>query len=149
MGVKRKRESIPAVEGWKKGSFTVEASLLLPFLVFVVFVFFVLSLYLHDRSVLASSAVELAGKGAHKKYETEEHLESWLAGQAMGLADEKLLLLRLTEAGAEVTGSSVTVFYRGSTSLLGGLEAEEEGTGKRLNPVNFIRKGRRLKDFIK
>lgn len=148
MEMRRKGDGFSGQKGWRTGSFTVEASLLLPLLIFLIFVFFVLSLYLHDRSVLASCAAELAGKGAHRKYETDEHLESWLAGQARGLADEKLLLLRLTEAGAEVEGSSVTVFYEGSTSLLGGLEVWEEETAKRLNPVNYIRNSRRLKNLI-
>ena len=57
-------------------------------------------------------------------------------------------LKKLTEAGAEVEGSSVTVFYEGSTPLLGGLEAWEEETAKRLNPVNYIRNSRRLKNLI-
>ena len=148
MEMKRKGAGFSGQAGWRTGSFTVEASLLLPFLIFLIFVFFVLSLYLHDRSVLASCAAELAGKGAYRKYETDEHLESWLAGQARGLADEKLLLLRLTEAGAEVEGRSVTVFYEGSTYLLGGLEVWEEETAKRLNPVNYIRNSRRLKNLI-
>ena len=100
------------------------------------------------ETITAGTAAELAGKGAHRKYETDEHLESWLAGQARGLADEKLLLLRLTEVGAEVDGRSVTVFYEGSTYLLGGLEVWEEETAKRLNPVNYIRNSRRLKNLI-
>lgn len=133
---------------WKQGSFTVEASLLLPLLLLILFVFLIFSLYLHDRSVLASCAAELAGKGALRKYETEEHLENWLTGQAEGLAEGKLLLLRLTEVLAEVTESSVTVSYTGSTSLLGGLEAIETETAKRLNPVNFIRNSRRLENLI-
>ena len=129
---------------WRQGSFTVEASLLLPFLILLLYVFLILGMYLHDRSILASCAAELAGK-----YETEEHLESWLRGQAEGLAEEKLLLLRLTEVSAEVDRSSVTVSYVGSTSLLGGLRAEETETAERLNPVNFIRNSRRLKNLIK
>ncbi len=134
---------------WRQGSFTVEASLLLPFLILLLYVFLILGMYLHDRSILASCAAELAGKGALRKYETEEHLESWLRGQAEGLAEEKLLLLRLTEVSAEVDRSSVTVSYVGSTSLLGGLRAEETETAERLNPVNFIRNSRRLKNLIK
>lgn len=86
MEMKRKGAGFSGQAGWRTGSFTVEASLLLPLLIFLIFVFFVLSLYLHDRSVLASCAAELAGKGAYRKYETDEHLESWLAGQARGLA---------------------------------------------------------------
>lgn len=148
MEIKKKSGKSAGTAEWKRGSFTVEASLLLPFLIFIIFAFFILSLYLHDRSVLASCAAELAGKGALRKYETEEHLEGWLAGQARGLAEEKLLLLELREASAEVTGNTVSVCYEGYTSLLGGLRAREEETAKRLNPVNFIRNSRRLKNLV-
>ena len=145
--VKKKKEK-QGSRFWRQGSFTVEASLLLPLLVLILSVFIILGLYLHDRSVLASCAAELAGKGAARKYETEEHLENWLTGQAAGLADERLLLLRLTGVSVEVADSSVTVCYEGSTSLLGGLDVREEETAQRLNPVDFIRNSRRLKNLI-
>lgn len=145
---RKRRPKETAWSKWKSGSFTVEASLLLPFLLILIFVFFILSLYLHDRSVLISCAAGLAGKGAARKYETEEHLENWLTGQAAGLADERLLLLRLTGVSVEVADSSVTVCYEGSTSLLGGLDVREEETAQRLNPVDFIRNSRRLKNLI-
>ena len=148
MEIKAELKEAGKNRNWKEGSFTVEASLLLPLLILIIFMFFCLCLYLHDRSVLVSCASELAGKGAAAKYETEEHLEAWLEGQAAGLAQEKLLLLHLTEASAEVTGSMVTVSYAGSTTLLGGLEAREEGSAKRLNPVNYIRNSLRLKKLI-
>ena len=148
-GKVRKKKKEQGSRFWRRGSFTVEASLLLPLLVLILSVFIIFGLYLHDRSVLASCAAELAGKGALRKYETEEHLENWLTGQAEGLAEDKLLLLRLTEAEAEVDGSSVTVSYAGSTSLLGGLQARETETAKRLNPVSFIRNSRRLGKLIK
>ena len=66
MEMRRKGAGFSGQKGWRTGSFTVEASLLLPLLIFLIFVFFVLSLYLHDRSVLASCAAELAGKGAYR-----------------------------------------------------------------------------------
>ena len=68
--------------------------------------------------------------------------------QAAGLADERLLLLRLTGVSVEVADSSATVCYEGSTSLLGGLDVREEETAQRLNPVDFIRNSRRLKNLI-
>ena len=67
MEIKKKSGKSAGTAEWKSGSFTVEASLLLPFLIFIIFAFFILSLYLHDRSVLASCAAELAGKGALRK----------------------------------------------------------------------------------
>lgn len=60
----------------RKGSFTVETSMLLPFIILIVFAFLCLCLYLHDRSVLSSCAAELAGKGAAEKYRNEKELEA-------------------------------------------------------------------------
>ena len=62
----------------KKGSLTVEASMLIPFLILIIFAFLCLTLYLHDRSVLSSGAAELAGKGAAEKYRDEKELEAFL-----------------------------------------------------------------------
>jgi len=122
-------------EKLKKGSFTVEASMLIPFLILILFVFLCLCLYLHDRSVLSSCAAELAGKGAAEKYQTEKELEAWLQGQAAGLARGKLLCLKDTEASVKVTKQKITVSYTGRSSLLGGLSVKEEGEAVRLNPT--------------
>lgn len=40
--------------GWKRGSFTVEASILMPFLMWIIFVMLCLGLFWHDRSVLSA-----------------------------------------------------------------------------------------------
>ena len=132
-------------EKLKKGSFTVEASMLIPFLILILFVFLCLCLYLHDRSVLSSCAAELAGKGAAEKYQTEKELEAWLQGQAAGLARGKLLCLRETEAAVKVTKQKITVSYMGRTGLLGGLTAKEEEQAARLNPTKRLRSIRELK----
>ena len=132
-------------EKLKKGSFTVEASMLIPFLILILFVFLCLCLYLHDRSVLSSCAAELAGKGAAEKDQTEKELEAWLQGQAAGLARGKLLCLRETEAAVKVTKQKITVSYMGRTGLLGGLTAKEEEQAARLNPTKRLRSIREVK----
>lgn len=129
---------------WRQGSFTVEAALLVPFLILLVFVMLCLGFYQHDRSVLTSCAEELAGKGAARKYETEEHLRAWLEMEAVELAEERLLVLQLEEASAVVTSRNVTVTYTGSTPLFGGLRTTEQESAVRLNPVRFIRGCREL-----
>ena len=65
---------------------------MMPFLILIVFVMVCLGLFWHDRSVLASCAAELAGKGAARKYETDAHLESWLTTEAAGLVEGRLYL---------------------------------------------------------
>ncbi len=135
-------------ERMKRGSFAVEASFVLPFLVLIVFVCICLALYLHDRSVLASCAAEMAGKGASAKYRGEKELEGELAGQALALASGRLLVCKRLEVSVKVTGKSVTVCYTGETPLLSGLSFREEETAMRLNPVRFMRTCRNWKELL-
>lgn len=123
--------------------------MLIPFLILIIFAFLCLCLYLHDRSVLSSCAAELAGKGAAKKYQSEKELEDWLMGEAAGLAKGKLLCLREVEASVKVTKQKVTVSYKGSSNLLGGLTIREEEQAVRLNPTIKLRSVRELKRIIK
>lgn len=142
----RKREQ-GAKTRIKNGSLTVEASFLISFLLVLVFSILGLSLFLHDRSVLASCAAEAAGKGAQKKYVKEAELESWVAEEARGLASGRLLALREFEVKAKTTGGKVTVSYSGRTGLLGGLEIRGQEEAKRLKTVEWIRGSRQLKEL--
>lgn len=128
----------------RRGSLTVEASILVPFLVFVVFVFICLCLCLHDRSVLSSCAAELSGKGAAGKYQSEKELEAWLSGQAAGLAKGKLLVMQDLEVSVKVTKQKVVVVYQGYSSLLGGLKVREQEEAWRMNPTAEIRKEQQI-----
>lgn len=121
---------------------------MIPFLLLLVAGLICLCLYLHDRSVLASCAAELAGKGATQKYKSEAELKEWLTGQAQGLAAGRLLALKEVTADVEVTKQSVLVSYTGRTGFLGGLEIHEAETAKRLNPVVFIRGTEQLKQLL-
>ena len=136
-------------EKMKQGSFAVEASFVLPFLVLIVFVCICLALYLHDRSVLASCAAETAGKGAARKYRSEKELEAELSEEALALAFDRLMVCRELEVSVKVTAKSVTVSYTGETPLLSGLSFREEETAKRLNPARFMRTCRTWKEFWK
>ena len=133
--------------GWKRGSFTVEASILMPFLVWIIFVMLCLGLFWHDRSVLSACASELAGKGAARKYETEAHLESLLSTEASALAEDRLYLLKVTDITVKVTAGKVTVAYAGSSPVLGGLQTKEQEQAGRKNPVDLLRKTRLLKEL--
>ncbi len=118
---------------------------MLPFLLLICFVMLCLGLYWHDRSVLASCAAELAGKGAARKYETDAHLESSLRTEAAGLVDGRLYLLQVTESSVEVSAGKITVSYQGYSPLLGGLETGEQEYAARQNPVSTLRRSRQLK----
>lgn len=128
-----------------RGSVTVEASFLIPFLLMITGALICLTLYLHDRSLLAACASELAGKGAQEKYKSDEGLEQWLTAEGRGLAEGRLLALRECSVEVQVTKLAVTVTFQGETALMGGLEICETGTAKRLYTVEVIRAGARLK----
>jgi Flp pilus assembly protein TadG len=132
----------------RKGSFTVEASFIIPLLLLVIAGLICLCLYLHDRSVLASCAAELAGKGANQKYKSEAEIKDWLTGEAQGLVAGRLLALKKYVVSVEVTKGAVVVTYTGNTDLLGGLEVCEREEAKRLNPVTFIRGTQQLKQLL-
>lgn len=144
----RTQQRLQMQQRLRQGSFTVEASLLVPFLVFLTCVMLILSLYLHDRSVLVSCAAELAGKGAVQKYRSNEDLTGWLENQAEGLIENRLLAFREIEVEVTVKDSEVTVCYRGGTDLLGGLTVQEQETAKRMNPVSFIRRTKLAEDLL-
>lgn len=114
--------------------------MLVPFLIFIVFVFICLSMYLHDRSVLSSCAAELSGKGAAEKYRSEKELETWLDRQAAGLARGRLLVLRDPEISVKVTSQKIVVCCNGYSSLLGGLKVQEQQEARRMNPAEKIRR---------
>lgn len=133
---------------WKRGSFTVEASLLFPLLLFLFCGFLCLCMYWHDRCLFVASASELAGKGALMEYEKQEELEAWLKEEAKNLVGERLLTVREYEAEVEVTMWKITVGYTGTTPLLGGLELREQESARRQNPVTYIRGSRQLEAWV-
>ena len=132
----------------KNGSFTVEASILVPFMVMIIFVFICLCLYLHDRSVLSACASEAAGKCAAEKYETDEHLESALLEEAEELVEGRLLMLGDIETSVKVDEDEVTVTYTGSSALLWGISSTEAESAVRDNPVDSIRSSMTIKNLV-
>ena len=134
-------------QNWKTGSFTVEASILIPFMILIIFVFICLCLYLHDRSVLSACASEISGKSAAQKYETTDHLEAWTVEEAESLVEGRLFILKNISVSAEVSSSEVTVTYSGSSPLLHGISTTEQETASRENPVEAIKSTINLTDL--
>lgn len=52
------------INDWNKGSYTVEASLLLPFIFFILLYFICFAFYLHDKEVITNVAYEIALVGS-------------------------------------------------------------------------------------
>lgn len=128
---------------WKKGSLTIEAAYLLPFLFLCIFVLLVLLLCLHDRCVLTAAAAELAGKGEQQKYRGAEQLENELYLGGVEAAGERMILMQPEEIEASVGRSQVLVYFEMSTPLLGGIRMQAEEQAVRRNPCDELRKRRK------
>ena len=73
----------------KKGSFTVEASLVVPFLCFLLAVFLQTILYLHDISIFSAAAYEAAQKGAALKNCSQVEREDYAKETAEKLLENR------------------------------------------------------------
>lgn len=130
-----------------RGSFTVEASLILPFLCFLLAVLLQTALYLHDVSIFVSAAYEAASKGAELKYADKGQREAFAQEQAGKLLTGKCLACRVSSIEAHAASDRVQVKLTGSTGFLGGLTLEAEKEALCINPVDFLKnveKGRRI-----
>lgn len=76
-----------------KGSFTVEAAVIVPLIMVVFGVVLTLLFYYHDKNILASTAYETAVYGAGHPEESEAELAVYLQGRA----EDKLLLFSAIE----------------------------------------------------
>lgn len=131
-----------------KGSFTVELSLLMPLIFFVIFSMVSLSFYMHHKVWLTASAYEAAGVGA---------------GTWSGQDSDRLLAARQrgkerfqdffngdvgTYMQVDKIGEDIYVSYKGSVrTLYGGLlwHFKSEGESRICRPAAFIRKVRLVK----
>lgn len=131
---------------WKKGSLTIEAVYLLPFLFLCIFVLLVLLLCLHDRCTLTAAAAELAGKGEQQKYRAAERLENELYLGGVEAAKERLILMQPEEIEASVGKNQVWVYFEMSTPMLGGIRMQAEEQAARRNPCDEIQRFRKGKE---
>ena len=130
-----------------RGSFTVEASLILPFVCFLLAVLLQTMLYLHDVSLFASAAYEAAGKGAELQDADSGQREAHAREQAEKLLAGRRLACTVSHAEVHTGSGRVRVKLTGSTGFLGGFTLQAEKEVMCINPVDFLRnveKGRRL-----
>ena len=143
---------------WKKGSSTIEAAYLIPFLVTVIMLFIYLAFFLYNRLVLTETAYIAAFRGSQAtEYAKAGEVSKIATNCCENLLSGKLIAVDTCENGVEVKGKTVSVtlifteripFERLTKPLTGRESFDYTVTKKAVgqNPYQFIRECRR---FIK
>lgn len=141
-----------------KGSYTVEASLLFPFILSVIVFIMYMSFFLHDRCVMNQSAYQAALRASRVK--TGDNKVMSTAERAAGELMEKTVLATSgVTHSIDVSGSEIKVRYEGTLRIPAGtlfmniygsdgIKVEGSGTAKRKDPIRFIRQCRVVENMM-
>ncbi len=125
----------------QKGSFTIEASMLLPILLLVVSTVITILFYWHDRNVLKGIAYETAVVGAERTGTGEEELKLY-AGR---LIKGKLLWFPTAKVTVQKTEEEVTVTAKAQHC---GMRAEAKSVMTNICPEKMIRRKEHINEDI-
>lgn len=139
------------------GSYTVEASLLFPFILSVIVFLTYVSFFLHDRCVMNQSAYQAALRGSRVKTE-EGRVIAVSERAAVELIENSLLATRDVSHTVIIDGSEVKVTYEGTLSIPAGtlflnisgsdgISVRGSGSAKRKDPIKFIRECRVIENL--
>ncbi len=120
-----------------KGSFTIEAAVIVPLILFIFGVLMHILFYWHDKNILFSTAHETATLGSSRIEMAEIELEYYFFSRIEG----KLLLFERVECMTEITEDKVSVTVDGSK---GRMTTKATYDMARTNPEKYIRDVRKL-----
>lgn len=120
-----------------KGSFTIEAAIIVPLILFIFGVLLHILFYWHDKNILMSTAHETAALGSSRSEMAELELEYYFFSRMEG----KLLLFDRVECISYIEDDRVTVAWDGSKRSM---VAKGEYSVSRTRPEDYIREIRKL-----
>lgn len=121
-----------------RGSFTIEAAIIVPLILFIFGVLLHILFYWHDKNILMSTAHETAAFGSSRSEMSEIELEYYFFSRMEG----KLLLFDRVECISHIEDDKVTVAWDGSKRSM---VAKGEYSVSRAKPEDYIRELRKLK----
>lgn len=121
-----------------RGSFTIEAAVIVPVILFIFGVLLHILFYWHDKNILMSTAHETAALGSSRSEMEELELEYYFFDRMEG----KLLLFDRVECVSSIEKNSVTVAWDGSKRSM---VAKGEYRMSRTKPEDYIREIRKIK----
>lgn len=120
-----------------RGSFTVEASVIVPIILLMFVVLIYLLFYFHDKNIVAGAAYETAVVGTERKtYEVKE-LEQYFQSRIRG----KLLLFSQVQEEIRMEKECVTIMC---TARKRRMKIVVKMSASRTEPEKFIRDTRKL-----
>ena len=123
-----------------KGSFTIEAAVIVPIVLLIFGILLHILFYWHDKMILVSTAHEAAAVGNSRSEWSELELEYYFFSRMEG----KMLLFDRVECTAYVEDDRVRVVYDGSK---GSMVAKGECSINRIEPEDYIRDIRKIEKF--
>ena len=140
-----------------KASYTVEASLLFPFILAVTVLLIYFSFFIHDRAVMDAAANEAALRGSEI---TSPHGDIFSRVRETGRRETegRLLATKNLDMDIRVDSSEVNVIYKGDFAIpsgvlpvpqmsMGNTTITVSGRSCRIDPAGFIRECRVVEAF--
>lgn len=124
-----------------KGSFTIEAAIIVPLILFLFSVLVHILFYYHDKNVLMSTAHETAAVGSGNEALSELELEYYFFSRMEG----KLLLFNRVECLVKLEEHEVTIMCDGSKDSM---RVAFEYRMSKTSPETYIRKIKNIKEGI-
>ncbi len=143
---------------WINASTTIEASIILPMICFLIVFLFYLCFYLYNRAELTKDTYACALRGAQKETIENKEIYKHTKEQSIDLLRERELNIASYKEKISVNKNKVTVTYNmmqkvpftSSMGLLTGQDAWNftvTKSAKRLHPVSFIRNCKKIKNL--
>ena len=120
-----------------KGSFTVEAAFLIPFLLFLFGMLIQVLFYYHDKNVLMAKSMEAAVYGSGRQSPNETEVQEYFRTAISG----KLLLFTEVEQNVEIEEKQVTVNCNARKNKM---TVAAKGVAFITSPEQFIREMRKI-----
>lgn len=120
-----------------RGTFTVEAAVIVPVILFVFGVLLHILFYYHDKNIAMSVAHETLAIGAGREEWTKEEMEAYFSRRANG----KLLLFPSVDGVVEMQEEKIQIQCSARKGLF---SFQTEYVIKRTEPENYIREVRKF-----
>ncbi|MBR4754255.1 MAG: hypothetical protein IK152_09370 [Lachnospiraceae bacterium] len=136
---------------WAEGSFTVEASFIVPFCFFAIFTVMYFCFYLSNAAIATGIIERHIGKQTYQGGELETKVGQVRQEMAADL-DKALVAMKSYDLQCDFKGNKMKVKFKGRmfnpVGIVKDMELEVSGSGERPMPVEFIRNVRRVKALI-
>ena len=132
-----------------KGSYTVEASLLFPFILTVLVLIIYLSFFIHDRQLMQAAAYTSALRGS-QIIDNRQDVFTKVEESSKEILENRLLAVRNQTTDIQITGQKISVTIEGAVMIPVGtrlikamgkdnIPIKVTSTAKRIDDVKFIR----------